>query len=152
MKYLRKSRSFALIGALCGLVGMQDASAIHTIVSPYLVAMMAGPVGDGPSVILVKKRENFLSWETPLIACTAGFTAGAMAAGLPAAAALMTTGATLAPVSASYLIGYGIYGCVVSAVGGAVGVATEMALTPEEAVDGIAPEALPADVATEETP
>ena len=98
------------------------------IVTPFFVAMLAGPASDGPSVILVKKRDNFISWETPMIACISGFAAGSMAAGLPALAATTGSGGALAPVSFTYLAGYGLYGCVVSAVGGAIGVATEMAL------------------------
>lgn len=103
------------------------------IITPFFVAMLAGPISDGASVILVKKRPNFVSFETPLIACISGFGAGALAAALPAMSATVLSGGVLAPVSAAYLGGYGTYGCIVSGVGGAVGVATAIVM---EMIDG----------------
>lgn len=82
----------------------------------------------GPSVILLKKRDNFASWETVLAACLVGVSAGTLAATLPAVTATMTTGPLLAPLSASYVAGYAVYGCAVSAMGGLSGIAAEMAL------------------------
>lgn len=97
------------------------------LVTPYLVAMLAGPVSDGSSVILVKKRPNFISWETPLIACTSGAGAGMIAAGLPSLWTVVTTG-VWNPINWSEALVYSIYGCIVSGVGGIGGAATEYGL------------------------
>lgn len=103
------------------------------IITPFFVAMLAGPISDGASVILVKKRPNFVSVETPLIACISGFGAGALAAALPALSATVMSGGVLAPISAAYVGSYGTYGCIVSGVGGVVGVATAVVM---EMIDG----------------
>jgi len=97
------------------------------LITPYFIAMLAGPVSDGSSVILVKKRENFISWETPLIACTSGAGAGLIAAGLPQLFTLATTGVWLGIDWGEALI-LSIYGCVVSGVGGIGGALTELGL------------------------
>ncbi len=97
------------------------------LVTPYLVAMLAGPVSDGSSVILVKKRENFISWETPLIACTSGAGAGVIAAALPALFNTIATG-FWNPINWGEALLFSIYGCVVSGVGGAGGALTELGL------------------------
>jgi hypothetical protein len=108
-------------------------TAADGIITPYFIAMVAGPVSDGASVILVKKRPNFVSVETPTIACISGFGAGALAAALPVIAATVASGGVLAPLSGAYVVNHGIYGCIVSGVGGLVGVATAVVM---EMIDG----------------
>lgn len=129
-------RGAMLLGAvgvvLCGATAAR-AQQHSDIITPFFIAMVAGPVSDGASVILVKKRPNFVSIETPVIACISGFGAGALAASLPAAAAAVASGGVFAPLSASYVVGHGTYGCIVSGVGGLVGVATAVVM---EMIDG----------------
>jgi hypothetical protein len=125
---------FSVLASLMFLPGGAKAqNAADGIITPYFIAMVAGPVSDGASVILVKKRPNFVSIETPVIACISGFGAGALAAALPAAAATVASGGVLAPLSGAYVVNHGIYGCIVSGVGGIVGVATAVAM---EMIDG----------------
>jgi len=132
----RRRWILAAAGLAAGLLlGAPSARAQQApeLITPFFVAMLAGPVSDGASVILVKKRPNFVSIETPLIACISGFGAGVLAAVLPAAAAFVASGGVLGPLSAAYVTGHGTYGCIVSGVGGMVGVATAVAM---ELVDG----------------
>lgn len=99
------------------------------LVTPYLVAMLAGPVSDGSSVILVKKRPNFISWETVLIACTSGAGAGLIAAGLPSVMTFVSTvGGLWNPINWSEAAIFSAYGCIVSGVGGMGGALTELLL------------------------
>lgn len=123
----------AVLAAGVGLGTAPARAQQSEIITPFFVAMLAGPISDGASVILVKKRPNFVSMETPLIACISGFGAGALAAALPAMAATVASGGVLTPVSAAYVGSYGTYGCIVSGVGGVVGVATAVVM---EMIDG----------------
>lgn len=94
---------------------------------PYIIGMMAGPVSDGPSVLVLKKREErFMSAETLIIACSAGAVSGAVAHGLPGLAA-MATGVGV-PLGAMALAGTGVFGCVVSAAAAATAIGTQWAL------------------------
>ncbi len=95
------------------------------LITPYFVAMLAGPVSDGSSVILVKKRENFISIETPIIACTSGAGAGLIVTFLPSLFNWMTTGLWM-PVDMGEALLLSLYGCVVSGVGGVGGALTEL--------------------------
>lgn len=123
----------AILAAGLTLGAPQARAQQSEIITPFFVAMLAGPVSDGASVILVKKRPNFVSLETPLIACISGFGAGALAAALPALSATVMSGGVLAPLSAAYVGSYGTYGCIVSGVGGVAGVATAVVM---EMIDG----------------
>ena len=94
---------------------------------PYIIGMMAGPVSDGPSVLLLKKREDkFMSPETLVIACTAGAASGMVAHGLPALAAAAT--GIGAPLGAAALLGTGAFGCVIGAGAGATAIGTQWLL------------------------
>jgi hypothetical protein len=97
------------------------------LITPYFVAMLAGPVSDGSSVILVKKRPNFIGPETPLVACTSGIGAGFLAAALPSLFTYAGTG-IWNPINWGEATLLGIYGCVVSGVGGIGGALTELAM------------------------
>jgi len=97
------------------------------LITPYLVGMLAGPVSDGASVILVKKRPNFISWETPVIACTSGAGAGLIVSALPNLFTWVTTG-FWNPIDWGQALLFSIYGCVVSGVGGIGGALTEWGL------------------------
>lgn len=123
----------AFAAAWLGAAPAQAQADYSNIITPYFIAMVAGPVSDGASVILVKKRPNFVSVETPVIACISGFGAGALASMLPAIVATVVSGGILAPLSAAYVLNHGTYGCIVSGVGGLVGIGTAVAM---EAVDG----------------
>lgn len=114
---------FAL--AIGSVAGAKRAEA--QLVTPYLVAMLAGPVTDGASVILVKKRENFISWETPLIACTSGAGAGIIVSVLPQVFTWASTG-FWNPINWAEAAMLSVYGCIVSGVGGIGGAATEWLL------------------------
>lgn len=129
----RPALGAAILGAGLLLGAPQARAQQSEIITPFFVAMLAGPVSDGASVILVKKRPNFVSIETPVIACISGFGAGALAAALPALSATVMSGGVLAPLSAAYVGSYGTYGCIVSGVGGVVGVATAVVM---EMIDG----------------
>ena len=94
---------------------------------PYIIGMMAGPVSDGPSVLLLKKREDkFMSPETLVIACTAGAASGVVAHGLPILAAAAS--GIGAPFGAAALLGTGVFGCVVGAGAGATAIGTQWLL------------------------
>jgi len=91
---------------------------------PYIVGMMAGPVSDGPSVLVLKKRQDkFMSADTLIIACSAGAVSGVVAHGLPVLAAAAT--GIGAPLGAAALLGTSVFGCVVGAGAGAVAIGTQ---------------------------
>lgn len=131
---VRRCALTAVIAVMALLVSLspRQASAqglsAEQIISPYFIAMLAGPINDGASVILVKKRPNFISIETPIIGCISGFGAGALAAAAPAVAMTVASGGVLAPLSAGYVANHGLFGCIVSGVGGIVGIATAAAM------------------------
>lgn len=118
--------ALALALVLGAFAGAKRAEA--QLVTPYLVAMLAGPVSDGSSVILVKKRPNFISWETPLIACTSGAGAGLIAAGLPSLWTFATSGGIWNPINWGEALVFSVYGCIISGVGGIGGALTELGL------------------------
>jgi hypothetical protein len=94
---------------------------------PYIIGMMAGPVSDGPSILLLKKRgERFLSTDTLAIACSAGAASGVVAHGLPAIA--MAASGVAAPVSLAALAGTSLFGCAVGAGAGLAAMATQLTL------------------------
>jgi len=102
-------------------------SARAQLFDPYIIGMMAGPVSDGPSVLLLKKREDkFMSPETLIIACSAGAASGVVAHGLPALAAAAS--GIGAPLGAAALLGTGVFGCVVGAGAGATAIGTQWLL------------------------
>jgi len=89
--------------------------------------MMAGPVSDGPSILVLKKRENkFVSTDTLIIACSAGAVSGAVAHALPALA-LLASGVA-APIGVATIAGTGVFGCIISAAAGAVAIGTQLGL------------------------
>ncbi|MEI6987342.1 MAG: hypothetical protein WCK65_14565 [Rhodospirillaceae bacterium] len=95
---------------------------------PYLIGMMAGPVSDGPSLLLLKKRrDKFMSSETLVIACSAGAVSGLVAHGLPLLAVAAGTGIA-APLGPVALVGASLFGCIVSAGAGAVAIGTQWLL------------------------
>ncbi len=110
---------------------------------PYIIGMMAGPVSDGPSVLLLKKREDkFMSGDTLIIACSAGAASGVVAHSLPALAALAT--GIGAPLGATALLGTGLFGCVIGAGAGATAIGTQWLLNLRRRVFlGAAPAAQP---------
>lgn len=108
----------------------QQANA-QQLITPYFIAMLAGPVSDGSSVILVKKRPNFIGPETPLIACTSGAGAGLIVAALPNLFTVLTTG-LWNPINWVEAGVFAIYGCIVSGVGGIGGALTEWILVSLE--------------------
>ena len=114
-------RAPALAVAALILCGAGEARA--QLFDPYLIGMMAGPVSDGPAILLLKKRqEKFMSADTLVIACTAGAASGMVAHGLPALAA---GGAALGGAA---MLGTGLFGCVVGAGAGATAIATQWLL------------------------
>lgn len=126
----------ALLLALCAA-----GSARAQLFDPYIIGMMAGPVSDGPSILLLKKREDkFMSPETLVIACSAGAASGVVAHGLPALAAAAT--GIGAPLGAAALLGTGVFGCIVGAGAGATAIGTQWLLhrlKPVPAADGGSP-------------
>ncbi|MEI6559150.1 MAG: hypothetical protein WCO00_12165 [Rhodospirillaceae bacterium] len=115
----------ALAAALLAAGGPGPAAA--QLFDPYIIGMMAGPVSDGPSVLLLKKREDkFMSPETVIIACSAGAVSGVVAHGLPALAAAAS--GIGAPLGAAALLGTGLFGCVVGAGAGATAIGTQWLL------------------------
>lgn len=97
------------------------------LATPYLVAMLSGPISDGASVILLKKKADFVSWKTPFTACVVGAGAGTLAATLPSLYISSVTGFWV-PIRAWDVINFFSYGCVVSGVGGLGGAMTELGL------------------------
>ncbi len=117
----------ALSGAALALGGATTlglpGSAQAQLFDPYIISMMAGPVSDGPSVLLLKKRaEKFMSPDTVIIACSAGAVAGMVAHSLPALAGVA------APLTAVALLGTGLFGCAIGAGGGATAIGTQWLL------------------------
>lgn len=98
------------------------------LVTPYLIAMLSGPINDA-TVILVKKRPNFISWETPVVACSTGVGAGVIATVAPPL--IWRAGATAA-FDWVRAVTYPLYGCVISAVGGLGAATTEWLLVSAE--------------------
>ncbi len=118
-------RTAAALAAFFALLAPGDARA--QLFDPYIIGMMAGPVSDGPSVLLLKKRQDrFMSPDTLVIACTAGAASGIVAHSLPALAA-MATGLG-APLGAAALAGTGVFGCIVGAGAGATAIGTQWLL------------------------
>ena len=118
-------RTVAALAAFFALLAPGGARA--QLFDPYIIGMMAGPVSDGPSVLLLKKREDrFMSPDTLVIACTAGAASGVVAHSLPALAA-MATGLG-APLGAAALAGTGVFGCIVGAGAGATAIGTQWLL------------------------
>jgi|GEM_PF-6172620 len=115
----------AVVLALGSVAGAKRADA--QLITPYFVAMLAGPVSDGSSVILVKKRPNFIGPETPIVACTSGAGAGLIAAVLPQIFTYATTG-IMSPIDWAEAGALSLYGCIVSGVGGLGGVLVELGL------------------------
>ena len=108
---------------ICGPAGVARAQ----LFDPYIIGMMAGPVSDGPSVLLLKKREDkFMSPDTLVIACSAGAASGIVAHSLPALAAAMT--GVGAPFGAAALAGTGVFGCLIGAGAGATAIGTQWLL------------------------
>lgn len=123
-------RPIALVVLVLMLVGNPITSAKRAdaaLATPYLVAMLSGPISDGASVILLKKRENFVSWQTPAIACVVGAGAGALAATLPSLYISSVTGFWV-PIRAWDIVNFFSYGCAVSGAGGLGGALTELGL------------------------
>ncbi len=97
------------------------------IFDPYIVGMMAGPVSDGPSILLLKKREDkFLGPDTLAIACVAGAASSVVAHALPALAAAAS--GIGAPIGVASLMGSSVFGCLVGAGGGAAAIGTQITL------------------------
>jgi len=97
------------------------------LATPYLVAMLSGPISDGASVILLKKHKDFISWKTPAIACVVGAGAGTLAATLPSFYISAMTGFWV-PIRAWDIVNFFSYGCAVSGFGGLGGALTELGL------------------------
>jgi hypothetical protein len=97
------------------------------IFDPYIIGMMAGPVSDGPSVLVLKKRQDkFMSVDTLVIACVAGAASSVVAHALPALAAA-TTGVG-GMIGAASLMGSSVFGCLVGVGGGAAAIGTQATL------------------------
>ncbi len=112
----------ALIGVLIG-----PSSARAQLFDPYIIGMMAGPVSDGPSVLVLKKRQDkFMSLDTLVIACVAGAASSVVAHALPAIAAA-ASGVGLSMGVAS-LVNSSVFGCLVGAGGGAAAIGTQATL------------------------
>ena len=95
--------------------------------NPYLIGMMAGPVSDGPAILLLKRRgDAFMSFDTLTIACVAGAASGVVAHELPAIAAVLS--GFSAPFSAAAILGTSVFGCLIGSGGGAAAVATQAIL------------------------
>ncbi|MEI7608963.1 MAG: hypothetical protein WCJ64_16415 [Rhodospirillaceae bacterium] len=118
----------AVAGALSAFAVLQLPTPAHAqLFDPYIIGMMAGPVSDGPSVLLLKKREEkFLSTDTLAIACVAGAASSVVAHGLPAIAVAMS--GIGFPIGAASLAGSSVFGCLVGAGGGATAMATQVTL------------------------
>ncbi len=120
------ARSYLFGIALC-LAVLPPIPCKAQLFDPYIIGMMAGPVSDGPSVLLLKKREDkFLSTDTLAIACVAGAASSLVAHALPAMAAA-ASGVGL-PIGVASLMGSTVFGCLVGAGGGAAAMGTQMAL------------------------
>jgi hypothetical protein len=122
-------RRTALVAAALGLaIGGGPGPAAAQLFDPYIIGMMAGPVSDGPSILVLKKRaEKFMSGDTLIIACTAGAASGVVAHGLPALAA-MASGLG-APLGLVAMTGTAVFGCLVGAGAGATAMGTQWLLT-----------------------
>jgi hypothetical protein len=97
------------------------------IFDPYIIGMMAGPVSDGPSVLLLKKRESkFMSYDTLAIACVAGAASSVVAHSLPAMVAAAS--GVGVPIGVASLAGSSVFGCLVGAGGGAAAMGTQATL------------------------
>lgn len=107
--------------------GLVPTSAHAQLFDPYIIGMMAGPVSDGPSVLVLKKRQDkFMSTDTLVIACVAGAASSLVAHALPVLAAAVS-GIGL-PVGMASLMGTSVFGCLVGAGGGAVAMGTQATL------------------------
>ena len=120
-----RAAGFALVMLLSVLVPVQASAQIF---DPYIIGMMAGPVSDGPSVLVLKKRQDrFMSLDTMVIACVAGAVSSVVAHGLPALALAATgVGGALGAVA---LVEPSVFGCLVGAGGGATAIGTQALLT-----------------------
>ena len=119
-------RSGVVILTLIGmLIGPSSAQA--QLFDPYIIGMMAGPVSDGPSVLVLKKRQDkFMSLDTLVIACVAGAASSVVAHALPAIAAA-ASGLGLS-VGVASLVNSSVFGCLVGAGGGAAAIGTQATL------------------------
>lgn len=124
----------AVVLAVGGMTGGAKRAEAQ-LVTPFLVAMLSGPISDGASIILLKKKPGFVSVDTVVIACAAGMGAGLMASFLPALFTLAGTG-VFGVVDWAKASIYPIYGCIVSGVGGIGGALTELVLTTVKADGG----------------
>ena len=121
--------SFAVLAAL------QPVRASAQLFDPYIVGMMAGPVSDGPSILLLKRRgDKFLGPDTLVIACVAGAASGVVAHALPGFAAL-ASGLGF-PIGAASLAVSTVFGCLIGAGGGAAAMATQMTLNAFYRLEG----------------
>lgn len=98
----------------------------QTMVTAYFMAMLA-QVSDEITVILVKKRPDFISYKTPLIVCIVGAGAGVIATTLPNLFTVVTLGVWY-PINWVETGLFAAYGCTIAGVGGIGGTLTEWAL------------------------
>lgn len=120
-------RHVASVLALAAVLALAPDRAAAQLFDPYIIGMMAGPVSDGPSVLVLKRRaEKFMSADTVIIACSAGAVSGVVAHSLPALAALAT--GLGAPLGALALAGTSVFGCLVGAGAGATAIGTQWLL------------------------
>ena len=116
-----------VVAAVAVLAALQPLPAAAQLFDPYIVGMMAGPVSDGPSILVLKRRgDKFLGSDTLVIACVAGAASGVVAHALPGFAAV-ASGLGF-PIAAASLAVSTAFGCLIGAGGGAAAIATQLTL------------------------